>query len=233
MLNLEAFKVGLPTGSIYTKSSFWQTTKQTKFETILTELKNSGIDTIEVHYDFPQPETILQAFPNASFHLTKTSKAAGAIKAINLGFSRIIAHPNYIKDTAEWRELGAHLLIENMDPLHPKLRSAKDLEVLLSKLPEAGICLDLAHAMDKPILLDEIISAYGNRIRQVHLGEINMLNGHHLSTISPRASKHCIAYLKQIQPGTPIIFELALGSNWQESLATTKKFAEDYPAGSC
>jgi len=222
------FQVGLPTGSIYERPNQGVRRRNANFESVLRELKSRGISTIETHHDFPDPEVILEMFPNASYHLTRRAKVAGAHNALKYGYTRIIAHPDYITDINPWKDIGKHLLIENMDHLDPQWRSAGALSTLLEKLPDAGVCLDLAHAIDKPSLLDGIISIYGSRIREIHLGEINRRNGHHLSTISKQSTAHCISFLHKVEQGTPIIFELALGASWKESISTVESFAEEY-----
>ena len=58
----------------------------------------------------------------------------------------IILHPDAIFDFGIWQGLGSRVAIENMDRRKEVGRSAEELSYFFEKLPEARLCLDLAHA---------------------------------------------------------------------------------------
>lgn len=71
-----------------------------------------------------------------------------------------------IEDTA--REMGVGLMIEN---LPGSFNTARQLGELLEPLPELGLHLDIGHAnlLVEYNTTDEILGAYGQRLRHVHL----------------------------------------------------------------
>jgi sugar phosphate isomerase/epimerase len=66
------------------------------------------------------------------------------------------------------RDHGVGLMIEN---LPGDFNSARDLAELLDPLPELGLHLDIGHAnlMVAHSTVDELLQAYGSRLRHVHL----------------------------------------------------------------
>jgi hypothetical protein len=58
----------------------------------------------------------------------------------------IVVHPDTITDPAVYRDLGAALVIENMDRRTAIGQTAEHLDLLFEALPEAGLCFDLPHA---------------------------------------------------------------------------------------
>ena len=58
----------------------------------------------------------------------------------------IILHPDTVHNSAKWRQFGSQLAIENMDRRKEVGRTAEELKCWFEQLPEARLCLDLAHA---------------------------------------------------------------------------------------
>lgn len=190
---------------------------------------DAGIGFLEFHHDFQNLRVAHIVFPEASYHapgkrhtpqerlrLTQEAKAAG--------FSRIVVHPDQIdSDSREWQELAPWLLIENLDPLSPEWRSAESLRRVLDKLPEAGVCLDVAHAAKEPHLIESLIEEFSGKIRQIHLSEIDYEKScHHLPHISEEAFRKATAWLQFFPPEIPIVVELAK-TNWEDALKIARK----------
>lgn len=58
----------------------------------------------------------------------------------------IVVHPDAPYELDRWRQLGSCLTIENMDLRKGTGRFADELRSIFAKLPEARLCLDLAHS---------------------------------------------------------------------------------------
>ena len=71
---------------------------------------------------------------------------AAAVARLPLGVRSIVVHPDLIVDPAPWRALGRRIVVENMDDRKADGRTAAELAPLFAELPEAGFCLDIAHA---------------------------------------------------------------------------------------
>jgi hypothetical protein len=94
----------------------------------------------------------------------------------------IVIHPDVIEDVAPYRRLGAALVVENVDPRKLAGRTAGELEPLFAELPEAGFCLDVAHAAAVDPLLDEahaMLDRFGARLRHLHVSSLDE-DCHHL-----------------------------------------------------
>jgi len=103
----------------------------------------------------------------------------------------IILHPDTIHDSGKWRAFGSQLAIENMDRRKELGRSAKELNYWFEKLPEARLCLDLAHVHQVDRTMTEayrILKLFGERVCQLHVSELDSAGHHHpLSYGSMRA----------------------------------------------
>jgi hypothetical protein len=87
----------------------------------------------------------------------------------------LIAHPDLVTDPAPWRALGRRVVFENMDARKAFGRTGEDLEALFAELPEAGFCLDIAHAHTNDPSLGlaaELLDRFRGRLREVHLSSI-------------------------------------------------------------
>jgi hypothetical protein len=120
----------------------------------------------------------------------------------------IVLHPDAIHQIDLWREFGELLYIENMDRRKPIGRTVSELETVFSKLPDALMCFDVAHARQVDSSMTEafaILKTFRNRLRQLHISEVNTSSKHdRISRGAFRAFRE-IAHL--IPPTIPIILE--------------------------
>ncbi len=87
----------------------------------------------------------------------------------------LIAHPDLVVDPEPWRALGRRIVFENMDDRKSAGRTAEELAPLFAALPEAGFCLDIAHAHTNDptmALASELLDRFRGRLREVHLSSI-------------------------------------------------------------
>jgi len=95
----------------------------------------------------------------------------------------IVVHPDTIEDACLYRRLGRRLVIENMDTRKTAGHTADDLAALYEELPEAGLCLDVAHAKDVDPTMgvaEEILHRFSSRLSHVHLSSLDQ-SQHHVS----------------------------------------------------
>ena len=100
---------------------------------------------------------------------------AAELARLPLSVRSIVVHPDLIEDPAPYRALGRRLVLENMDDRKADGRTAQELAPLFEELPEAGFCLDVAHAhtVDSSMGVGaELLDAYRCRLREVHLSSI-------------------------------------------------------------
>ncbi len=120
----------------------------------------------------------------------------------------IILHPDAIQDYALWKPFGSSLLVENMDRRKPGGRTVPELESIFDLLPDASLCFDLAHARQVDTTMTTahlILRRFGERLKQVHLSEVNTNSKHdRLSYGAIRAYQKVAALI----PGkVPVILE--------------------------
>jgi hypothetical protein len=119
----------------------------------------------------------------------------------------VVLHPDAIHDPSAWEALGPLLLIENMDRRKPG-RTAAELAPLLARLPEAGLCLDLAHARQVDPTMGEaerLIERFGDRLRAIHLSELDDRGEHH--RLSPASEDAFRPLARRLPAGVPVILE--------------------------
>ena len=94
----------------------------------------------------------------------------------------IVVHPDGTLDLDSCRGLASRLTLENMDFRKDAGRVAAELEPFFAALPDAGFCLDIAHAhsIDPSMAAaHELLDRFRVRLRQVHLSSLGD-DGHHL-----------------------------------------------------
>lgn len=128
------------------------------------------------------------------------------------GTMTVVVHSDAISDSGCWRPLGSRLCIENMDQRKPIGRNCRELATQFEQLPDAGLCLDLAHAHQiDPTMAEasEMLRLFGGRVREVHLSEVTSNCRH--ERLSPTA----ILAFRKIAPilpqAVPVIIESVLG----------------------
>ncbi len=114
----------------------------------------------------------------------------------------VVLHPDAIQDPAHWDGFGDLLCIENMDKRKPRGRTPHELDRWFDRFPEASFCLDLGHARQvDPSMTGahEFVNRFGNRIKQIHLSELNSRSKHKpLSTSTVLALQDVSLRLPQV-----------------------------------
>ena len=96
------------------------------------------------------------------------------LAALRASVDAIVVHPDTLEDVAAWRALGGALVLENMDPRKQDGRTALELERYFDALPEAGLCLDVAHAAAvDPGEGQRLLDAYAPRLRHLHVSSLD------------------------------------------------------------
>jgi hypothetical protein len=110
------------------------------------------------------------------------AKLVDALARLPAFVDAIVVHPDVIDDPAEYRRLGARLVLENMDTRKAGGRTAAELAPYFAELPEAGLCLDVAHARDVDASMrgaGELLDRFAGRLRHLHVSSIDGA-GHHV-----------------------------------------------------
>ena len=187
--------------------------------------KERGLRTIEVSalriHEFESAlsfldEVELLDFDYVSFHLPSmlsVDEQGWVAKMIRRPWQKdlyFVAHPDAVSSFGVWRPFGERLVIENMDARKPGGRTLSELDELFSNLPEAGLCLDVAHArrVDPTMnLVTRIARRFGARIRQYHLSDVDSSGRHRrLSWPAIRAFRS----VAHVLPQAPVILESPL-----------------------
>lgn len=120
----------------------------------------------------------------------------------------VIVHPDVITTPSLWRKLGSFLCIENMDKRKPIGQTCSDLSRLFMEFPEAGFCLDLAHAKQvDPSMMEAgcMLKRFRNRLVQLHVSDVNSASGHEVLNTEAIESFRQVAHL--VPENIPIILE--------------------------
>jgi hypothetical protein len=120
----------------------------------------------------------------------------------------IVVHPDAIHDTSLWRPFGRRLCIENMDKRKPIARTAQELAWWFEQLPEASLCLDLAHARQIDPSMTEayvILRDFGSRLAEIHLSELDFDCRHERISLAASLAYREVAAM--IPEDVPIILE--------------------------
>ena len=128
-------------------------------------------------------------------------------EAAGRGFD-VVVHPDAMCDVAAWEPLGARLCVENMDKRKPVGRTAEELASYFDRLPEAGLCFDVAHArqVDGSMLEGRrILTRYRDRLRQLHVSEVATDSRHVRVSAGAQGDFRTLAEL--VPPDVPLIIE--------------------------
>jgi hypothetical protein len=120
----------------------------------------------------------------------------------------IIVHPDIIVDHNLWRGMGNKICIENMDKRKPCGRTASDLRKIFRELPEAGFCLDVAHAKQVDPTMTEcylMIKEFKHRLLQLHLSDVTTESKH--VSLNEQAISAYQKIVKYLPDSLPIILE--------------------------
>jgi hypothetical protein len=120
--------------------------------------------------------------PSKHLKLAET-KLVDSLNRLPAFVDAIVMHPDVIDDPAELRRLGARLVLENMDTRKAGGRTADELAPYFAELPDAGLCLDVAHARDVDPTMGaahELLDRFAGRLRHLHVSSLDAA-GHHVS----------------------------------------------------
>jgi hypothetical protein len=123
----------------------------------------------------------------------------------------VVVHPDAMHEVERWSVLGRFLTIENMDKRKPVGRTVEELAPFFDRLPEAGMCFDIAHARQVDGSMTEayrLLRRYGDRIRQVHVSEVTVDSRH--ARMSPTAEADYREVVALVPPEAAIIIESPL-----------------------
>ena len=142
------------------------------------------------------------------------AQSAHLLNSLPAWVRSIVTHPDVLAELAPYRELGTRLVLENMDDRKGSGRTAEELGVVFDELPEAGFCLDVAHAASiGPTMevADELLDRFRSRLRQVHVSSLH--EGHHVS-ITDNDEERFAGILERCRD-VPWILEAAPPARWQ------------------
>ena len=101
-----------------------------------------------------------------------------------------------------------------MDKRKKAGRTLSELEEAFAMFPLASFCLDLAHARQVDSTMTEarmMIRRFGDRLRQVHMSEIDAMGHHEPLSYAGVLSGQSVAAL--IPEHVPVIIESVIGAN--------------------
>jgi hypothetical protein len=99
--------------------------------------------------------------------------------------SDVILHPDLYGAAPEIADLGPRAVFENMDVAKSTCRFVDELAPVFAGFPEAGFCLDVAHVWTNDTSLQlghDLIDAFGDRLRQLHVSGIEPDGTHRPTT---------------------------------------------------
>ena len=88
----------------------------------------------------------------------------------------IVVHPDAMDDPRAYRPLGSCLVLENMDARKATGRTVAELAPYFAALPEAGLCLDVAHVLSVDPTMEvgeRLLDAFAGRLRHLHVSSID------------------------------------------------------------
>ena len=130
----------------------------------------------------------------------------------------IILHPDIIQDFGCWQQFGELLFIENMDKHKSAGRTASELSKIFDLLPKASLCMDVGHARQVDPTMGhavEILHSFGDRLRQLHVSEVNSSSKHERLNQGTIRSFERITHL--IPQNVPIILESPISAEEVDS----------------
>ena len=166
------------------------------FKRALNELEGKPVNSIELsalrYSELPILLSALRDLPlehyqyiavhaPSQFQENNENEVVRLLKEFVPGDWPIIVHPDTLHDFSLWRPFGRQLAIENMDRRKEIGRTTEELRVIFDKLPEARLCFDIGHARQFDTTMTEayrILKAYGDRLCQVHVSEVNSASQH-------------------------------------------------------
>lgn len=135
------------------------------------------------------------------------SELARHLDELPMWVASIVLHPDTLGKPEAFRCLGKRLVLENMDFRKESGRYTFELAELFDVLPEAGFCLDVAHArsLDADMgLAHALLDEFGDRLRQIHMSALDG-HGHHVPV--SQDDLRVYAPILERYPDVPVILE--------------------------
>jgi hypothetical protein len=135
-----------------------------------TDARLAGFDRVSVHAP-------------ALFRSSPSAVAKGIPSSLEA--HDVILHPDVYRREEPLADLGGRAVFENMDVNKSFGRTVSDLAEVFQRFPSASFCLDVAHVWtnDRTLRLGfELLDAFGDRLRQVHLSGIGADGTHRPTT---------------------------------------------------
>lgn len=150
----------------------------------------------------------------SSFHELTEADVVQLLEARLPEAWNIIVHPDSLTEPTLWRSFGSRLCLENMDKRKTTGRTARELDRFFDCLPEASLCLDLAHVRQIDPSMShavELIHAFRDRIVQLHVSDLDA-SAHHvpLTTAAILAFQEVVPLLPR---NLPIIIESVISAD--------------------
>ncbi len=128
----------------------------------------------------------LHAYRYVSVHAPSTFSAAEESEIVELLKAcpkdwKIVLHPDAIKNESKWLGFRNQLVLENMDRRKLDGRTAEELATWFERLPDAMLCVDLAHAQQLDTTMTEaylILTRFRDRICEIHISELDASSHH-------------------------------------------------------
>jgi sugar phosphate isomerase/epimerase len=161
-------------------------------------------------------------------HDVGEAQTARLLDDLPLWVRSIVTHPDALRDLRLYRELGTRLVLENMDDRKQTGRTADELVAIFDELPEAGFCLDVAHAhsVDPSMsAAQELLDRFRSRLRQVHVSSLR--DGRHVSLTEE--DEELFASTLERCRDVPWILEARPPRRWVAELTGTKLVAVGAP----
>jgi sugar phosphate isomerase/epimerase len=120
----------------------------------------------------------------------------------------VIVHPDTISDFKNWLPLKSLLYVENMDKRKPRGRTVEELQDILTQVPDAQVCFDIAHARQVDSSMTEayrILRNFRDRIRHLHFSEVGSDSRHR--QVSDGAFRAYSEVVSSIPCDLPVILE--------------------------
>jgi hypothetical protein len=158
-------------------------------------LRSEGLSAVELsalrEHELPEivgalNELDLRRIQHVSVHAPSSfdKKQERGIVDMLLAFPKtwpIIVHPDVICDHAPWLQLGPRLVLENMDVRKRTGTTADEMASCFDLFPEAGFCLDLAHARQIDPSMKEaclMLERFSDRLVQFHVSSLDLAGKH-------------------------------------------------------
>jgi hypothetical protein len=183
--------LGIATGAFLAERDHWPAALQRARDEGWRVIELTAIDEDRFHalssYLAESPES-LSAFERVSVHAPSRFRSSPSVVAAQIPVSLrrldLVFHPDLYLG-APLADLGERAVFENMDVNKRFGRTVQDMAEVFGRFPAAGFCLDVAHVWtnDRTLRLGfELVEAFGDRLRQVHLSGIESDGTHRPTT---------------------------------------------------